>query len=770
MQLIVFLDGNNEKRNIEEMDNYIEVKANGKITAKKGTNTRTPYNHQKNAMERLSIIDKEDSFSTLVVLPTGGGKTYTASTWLLKNAIDKKKKIIWIAHRQMLLDQAAESFQKFAYAEAMPHISEFTYRIVSGSSNHDRSIDITPDDNILILSKDRIGRNLQVLDKWLEGEKEVYCVIDEAHHGTAKTYRRIINYVQERVPNLKLLGLTATPFRTAKEEEGLLAKIFKDGVDENGNVVKNDLGITYQIGLKELINAGILSRPIFEPYYTDEDYGKNLGLDALEHIQHLDVLPDEIATEIAESSARNKLIVNTYVKKKKEYGQTIVFAVNINHAIALNQLFKNAGVASDFIVSDIRDMVTGVTISREENEAKLQAYRDGDLEVLINVNILTEGVDLPQTKTVFLARPTVSKILMTQMVGRALRGTAAGGTAEAYIVSFVDKWNENIAWCNPDTIFGGDGKFTDNDVEYQKRQISMIAISKIEEFASLLDDTIDTTKLEKVPFIQRVPIGMYAFTYLEEDGMDLSYQVMVYDSTKTAYEQLMEGLPELFASYGIEDEYLSDELLSELEEQCSDTYFCGEMIPPYESRDIIHILKYYAQYEEAPEFYTFEEVDTKKLDIAEIAKYIVEEDMGPRKKSEYVDGIWEDNDDNLLRLFFGKKIYFMKQLDIEILKITNAALFEEENNVVYGKRKYEDMPLAEIRNVNPNLEKEIRDSVFEKARNSEEEYECACCKMTSRNRIPFQVDHIVPLNKGGKTVAENLQILCRKCNGTKGDR
>lgn len=567
-----------------------------------------------------------------------------------------------------------------------------------------------------------------------------------------------------------MIGLTATPFRTSESEAGLLAKIYKDGVKEDDSIVKNDLGITYQVGLKELINAGILSRPIFESYYTDEDYGKNLGLDALEHIQHLDVLPDEIATEIAESSARNKLIVNTYVKKKKEYGKTIVFAVNVNHAIALNKLFKKAGVLSDFIVSDIRDMVTGVTISREDNEEKLQAYRDGDLEVLINVNILTEGIDLPQTKTVFLARPTVSKILMTQMVGRALRGTAADGTAEAYIVSFVDKWNENIAWCNPDTIFGGDGKFTENDVEYEKRQISMIAISKIEEFASLLDDTIDTTKLEKVPFIQRVPIGMYAFTYLEKSGMDLSYQVMVYDSTKTAYEQLMEGLPELFTSYGIENEYLSDELLSELEKQCSETYFCGEMIPPYESRDIIHILKYYAQYEEVPSFYTFEEVDTKKLDISKIAKYIVDEDMGPSKKSEYVEGIWEDNDDNILRLFFGKKIYFMKQLDIEILKITNPELFKEKDNVVYGKRSYEDMSLAEIRRVNPNLEKEIRDSVFEKSRNSEGEYECACCKMTSRNRIPFQVDHIVPLNKGGKTVVENLQILCRVCNGTKGDK
>ena len=734
-----------------------------------GTNPRSPYNHQKDAMAKLSLIDKEESFSTLVVLPTGGGKTYTASTWLLKNAIDKKKKILWIAHRQMLLDQAAESFQRFAYAEAMPHISEFTYRIVSGSSNHDRSIDISPRDNILILSKDSIGRNLSVLDNWLKGENEVYCVIDEAHHATAKTYRKIINYVQERVPNMKLLGLTATPFRTAKEEEGLLSKIFKDGVDESGNVVKGDLGITYQIGLKELINARILSTPIFECKYTEEDYGADLGLDALEHIQRLDVLPEELATEIASSAARNKLIVDTYVNNAKEYGQTIVFAVNINHAIALNKLFGKAGVKSDYIVSDIRDAITGVTISREDNERKLQQYRDGKLQVLINVNILTEGVDLPQTKTVFLARPTVSKILMTQMVGRALRGTAAGGTAKAYIVSFVDQWNENIAWCNPASLFHGENDFEDNEVERTKRQISMIAISKIEEFASMLDDSIDTSALEKVPFEQRFPIGMYAFTYL--DGMDISYQVMVYDSTKESYEQLMESLPELFSSYGLEDEeYLSNEMLEELEEQCRSTYFCGNMVPPYEKRDIINILKYYAQKEEAPEFYTFDDIDTRRLDPSVIAKHIYDEDMGERRRNEYINSLWESNDDNLLRLFFGRKIYFLKQVQLELMKISHPDVFEEEHNVVFGKRNFEDMALCEIGKVAPEVEKELRDKAFERARNSKGLYECAACKMTSHNRIPFQIDHIIPLNKGGKTIPENLQVLCRKCNASKSDK
>ena len=751
------------------MQDYIEVKSNGKIIAKKGTNPRSPYNHQKDAMAKLSLIDKEESFSTLVVLPTGGGKTYTASTWLLKNAIDKKKKILWIAHRQMLLNQAAESFQRFAYAEAMPHISEFTYRIVSGSSNHDRSIDISPRDNILILSKDSIGRNLSVLDNWLKGENEVYCVIDEAHHATAKTYRKIIKYVEMRVPNMKLLGLTATPFRTAKEEEGLLSKIFKDGVDESGNVVKGDLGITYQIGLKELINARILSTPIFECKYTEEDYGADLGLDALEHIQRLDVLPEELATEIASSAARNKLIVDTYVNRAKEYGQTIVFAVNINHAIALNKLFGKAGVKSDYIVSDIRDAITGVTISREDNERKLQQYRDGKLQVLINVNILTEGVDLPQTKTVFLARPTVSKILMTQMVGRALRGTAAGGTAKAYIVSFVDQWNENIAWCNPASLFHGENDFEDNEVERTKRQISMIAISKIEEFASMLDDSIDTSALEKVPFEQRFPIGMYAFTYL--DGMDISYQVMVYDSTKESYEQLMESLPELFSSYGLEDEeYLSNEMLEELEEQCRSTYFCGDMVPPYEKRDIINILKYYAQKEEAPEFYTFDDIDTRRLDPSVIAKHIYDEDMGERRRNEYINSLWESNDDNLLRLFFGRKIYFLKQVQLELMKISHPDVFEEEHNVVFGKRNFEDMALCEIGKVAPEVEKDLRDKAFERARNSKGLYECAACKMTSHNRIPFQIDHIIPLNKGGKTIPENLQVLCRKCNASKSDK
>ena len=130
-------------------------------------------------------------------------------------------------------------------------------------------IDIQATDNLLIISKDSAGRDISALDIWLRGEKDIFLVIDEAHHSTAKTYRKVIEYVKAKVQNVKLIGLTATPFRTADDEKGLLAKIYADGL-RAGKIVHGDIGITYQIGLKELISRRILSKPIFESYYTEE--------------------------------------------------------------------------------------------------------------------------------------------------------------------------------------------------------------------------------------------------------------------------------------------------------------------------------------------------------------------------------------------------------------------------------------------------------------------------------------------------------------------
>lgn len=751
---------------------YIEFPAAGEVRPIPGTNTRHPYQHQLEAIHALDCMDEENAnYSTLVVLPTGGGKTYTASTWLLRHALDKGKKILWLAHRQTLLDQAAESFQKFAFSTEIPHISSFRYRIVSGSSNHDKTINIKPTDNLLIISKDSIGRkqNLERLDPWLAGENEIFLVVDEAHHSTAKTYRRVIEYVKSKVANVKLIGLTATPFRTAENEQGLLALIYKDGIAK-GQAKKNDIGIAYKVDLKELISRRILSYPRFETYYTDEEYGVDLGLSAWESIQQLDTLPQDVAEKIAGSTPRNRLIVDTYVKKADEYGQAIVFAVSIDHAIALAKLFNMAGIKAEYIVSSIKDSITGATVGSKENERKIDAYRAGDVKVLVNVNILTEGVDLPMTKSVFLARPTVSTILMTQMIGRALRGEKAGGTNIAYIVSFVDNWNEHIAWVSPDTIFTGDGnQFSDDTKEYQKREVRWIAISKIEEFAAILNDAIDTTALEAVPFQERIPIGMFAFQYINEEGIDFSYQVMVYNSTKDAYEKLMAALPSLFKDIDTDDEYLSDEVLGKLELICRNRFFHDDMVPPYDPDDVRHILKYYAQKESEPKFYTFDQVDRSKLDVSVIAKHIWDEDMGTRKKKEYLDTLWESVDDNLLQLFFGKKIYFLRMVDIELMKISDPQIYATESTVKHDKKAIEELPLYKIREVNPKRWQELYDGAFAKAK-GKYGYVCAHCGKAFSDRKYLQIDHITPMNQGGLSVPENLQILCRSCNGKKGDQ
>lgn len=587
------------------------------ITPATGKNPRQLYEHQEDAIKKLDIINRKDAFRTLLVLPTGGGKTLTAAYWLLKNVIDKGKKVLWIAHRHLLLEQAAEAFALNAYTDSMINRTVFNYRIISGM--HDKPVHIQKTDNVLIAGKDSLIRSLNYLDDWLSGE-DIYLVIDEAHHAVAKSYKKIISYVDENARSMKLLGLTATPFRTSDDEQGALKQIFTDD-------------IVYKTDLETLIKKGILAAPVFAEYKTEIQFTERLGVNALKNIENLDMIPDDIASEIAQSKDRNNMIVSKYMANCEKYGPTIVFAVNQTHAIALNALFnekgKKHGIKSDFIVSSVRDAITGITISNKDNEEKIEKYRKGEIQVLINVNILTEGTDLPKTHTVFLTRPTVSTVLMTQMVGRALRGIKAGGTKDAYIVSFVDDWNDKIAWVNPETLT--DSEYKEKETETQKRDYHMrlVAISKIEEFALMADSSVDTSALDSISPIERIPLGMYSFATLE-----CNHQILIYSSTETTYKNLISDLPNIMAYYEITEETIDDDKLDKMVQYCIENYFDESMIPACNPKDIEYLLKFYAQKEVEPLFITFDELDRKKLDVSDIAKkFMMKICVHPSKKS-----------------------------------------------------------------------------------------------------------------------------------------
>lgn len=722
------------------------------ITPALGKNPRQLYEHQEEAIRKLDAMDKKGSFRTLLVLPTGGGKTLTAAYWLLRNAVDQNKKILWLAHRHLLLEQAAEAFARNAYTDTMVNRTVFNYRIISGM--HNKPVHIQKTDRILIASKDSMIRSLDKLKNWLNGE-EIYLVIDEAHHAVAKSYKKIIQYVADHTKSMKLLGLTATPFRTSEDEQGALKQVFTDD-------------IVYKTDLDTLIKKGILATPTFIDCNTNIQFTEHLGVQALKSIENLDTLPENIANDIADNKERNRIIVEEYLHNYEKYGQTIVFALNKVHAIALNKLFnekgKAYGIRSEFIISEVQDMITGITISNADNERKIEAYRNGEIQVLINVNILTEGTDLPKTHTVFLTRPTVSTTLMTQMVGRALRGLKAGGTKEAYIVSFVDDWNDKIAWVNPETLTEAEYHEKETLAETQKQQIRLIAISKIEEFARMADAAVDTSALDSTPAIELIPLGMYMLSTLE-----CNHQILVYNSTQNAYQSLIRDLPNLMEHYGIEGETIPEETLDDMTEHCFQSYFDENMIPSCNRNDIEHLLKFYAQKAVAPLFVTIDEMERKKLDVSEIAKKIYDEDMRRSEKNAYIQSLWAE-EGSLLPVYYTNPYFFKKLIDLELDKLDgDIEIAAAEPQTEAELRNLEQFPLQKIIELYPKIGLQLKEDAFAAARNDDGSYVCAGCGEVFPTRLFLQVDHIVPMAKGGLSVPDNLQVLCRTCNQRKGD-
>ncbi len=732
----------------------------GKIIVADGNSGIELYPHQRYAIRKMDqVILNASDYAGLLVLPTGGGKTLTAAYWLMHNILDKGKKVIWVAHRHELLDQAKSSFEKVCYRDITENRPSYNWRIISG--RHDKPIYIKPTDDIIIASKNSLMHGMDhFIKSWLNVNGDnTFLIIDEAHHATAGEYRGLIENIRSNSKSFRMLGLTATPLRTADNEKGLLKKVFPDD-------------IVYKIDLRELINRGIISEPIFKHIPTDvnmvELFKANNSQEALERIAQdsffdIDSIGNEIAAAIAGNSKRNNAIVNEYVKNKDTYKQTIVFALNINMAIALNGLFNASGVRSDFVVSNIKDMATNVTISSEENKIKVQKFRDGQLDVLINVNILTEGVDLPKVQSVFLTRPTKSTIFMTQMIGRALRGEKAGGTKEAYIVSFIDDWQDKIAWANPEQLFINENiDFNDKNWETQKMAMRLVSIAKIEEFAKIANETIDP-RLSDIAFIDRIPIGIYKFSYLvkktEDEETEKNCNVLVYDCMKNAYDQLLAWLP----TADLDDVEKTAEHVDKI------LFGSLDLLLGYSKQDVADIINYYKQTQEIPQMIYLSE--RKDYDITAVARHVID---NPSAKKEYIESEWNRSDKHW-SAFFGinNQKAFRKLIDDTVDQIEypeDYAKPEIEPLTEKEKVQVQELSLYEIRRRFPELEEKIRNAVFEKFTDTDGFYHSAQSDFKSKNRLDFQIDHITPVSRGGLTVLDNLQLLTRSENMKKGNK
>lgn len=725
---------------------------------------KKPYPFQLKAFEALDNLKKTNpnGFASMLVLPTGAGKTFTAVHWVLKNYVNENVKVLWIAHRSELLRQAAETFFANTNPETLPDRSVFHSYVVS--SEFGRSCNITKDKetmDVVIAGRQSVcsSTNLDYFVKWAKGkglkkDRKLLIVLDEAHHAAARSYRTIIDTMRKYIPHVDILGLTATPFRTAKSEQGSLKKIFSTGS-----------GIAYKIDMNTLFRCGILSQPKHIEVNTNVDMTKLFDGEEIMRVSRLDLtsLSEKSLEKLNKNTNRNQVIVDTYLENRDEFGRTIVFAVDVLNAIALNGIFKSQGVKSDFVVSAITDS-SNRSDSSAYNSKVIRDFKAGKLEVLINVNIVTEGTDIPGINTVFLARPTTSKILMTQMVGRGLRGTIAGGTAETNLVYFIDDWKGLVDFVSPKELLDGEDIISVGSSDRKKVRKHYIELADIYEYA-VSGYSRDLNSLLK--YKNFIPYGVIRCEYMAEgefgDDTEVKRDVVVFDDVVEVYEAIINEISQIFSC---EKEYPE----RDVKIRASELFFkyCESGSGAYmgvSGESIEDVIRSYLATKEVP---VINRIDDR-VSLSDIMEEIYSSDVNEGEMQRRIIDVYNIN--KKVRSWFDKDEYIGLMnvlLNRKRPKAMNAPQF-----VLPPKER---MDMAELKKYYPAYYNEIRNYLILNMKRDEEGYYYSAIQeegkppIRDKNLGAFEMDHIIPISRGGLTEKGNMQMITRVQNRKKGNK
>jgi superfamily II DNA or RNA helicase len=318
----------------------------------------------------------KDHQRQFIEMPTGSGKTIT----FLSYASQNHKSIMIIVPSKELLNQVYESSLLFY------HKSEI--------SRKGNNFNETPSKlHICIINSIR-GDYLE----FISNHNFDLVVIDEAHHSQSESYQRIIKRMKF---NPKFLGVTATPDRS----DGLLLKNILDVCPVKLNVL-------------DLINDGFLS--------DIEGYSVKTKIDISDIDSHngdfnINLLYKRLCTE-----SRNNMIVEL-CKKEMRDRKVLIFCINIKHSQEINKLLNDQGISSHHIDGSCNVIL---------RKSILDSFKSGETQVLTNCQLLTEGFDEPSIDGIIISRPTKSRSLFNQMIGRGLR--ISPGKKNCKIIDIVD--------------------------------------------------------------------------------------------------------------------------------------------------------------------------------------------------------------------------------------------------------------------------------------------------------------------------------------------
>jgi ATP-dependent helicase IRC3 len=329
-----------------------------------------PY--QRECLDRIRARYQEGARRVLVSLPTGTGKTVVFAA--LPAFFKMQKRMLVLAHREELLEQAAARF-----AAVAPGL---TVGIEQGSRS------ARADARIVLASVPTVGRVASSRLLRLPPDEFYLIIVDEAHHAVAATYRRVFEHLGLFAEGTKrlLVGFTATPRRGDKQA---LSEVFEE--------------IAYARSLPEMVREGYLCPVRGWRVHTSIDIA---GV----RMQHGDFVESDLARAV-DVPERNQLVVDSY-ERLAPGRRAIVFCVNVAHVQALTAAFVARGIAAAAVWG---------AMPREDRRNTLRRFGDGEISVLTNCNVLTEGFDEPRVDCVIMARPTSSQLLYAQMVGRGTR-------------------------------------------------------------------------------------------------------------------------------------------------------------------------------------------------------------------------------------------------------------------------------------------------------------------------------------------------------------
>ena len=371
--------------------------------------------YQNNAIEAY-FNQYEVEKHGLIVMPTGSGKTKTAIELIRKyKTLNPHKKVLWFTHKIILSEQN--------YSDFIQELNEFEVNLISS----DNRIKVLSRDINICMIRSFINAVNNENDFLLKSLNNVgLIIIDESHHINSNndeeieiSYQQLLKKVTLNFPEINILGLTATPKYLIKKKE---IKIFH---------LKH---IYYQILFTELVREKYLAKPVFEDY-------KIIPVKNKENQNYLLDGQDEKFKK--ELNLKHKVleILKLYTKNIDKYGLCLMFLNSKENCEKICELIKelHPEIYVNYIIAETEKD------RREEirNEA-IKNIKTG--AIIINIQIFSEGVDLPEITTIVNFSTPSSPVVFLQRVGRATRVNLSDGTKKefCYVISFFENEKERV--------------------------------------------------------------------------------------------------------------------------------------------------------------------------------------------------------------------------------------------------------------------------------------------------------------------------------------